>query len=39
MPNSSSASRGKRARRGRLIRDIGRKIAAQPQLQAVFRWP
>jgi transposase, IS5 family len=28
-----------RARLGRLIRDIGRKIAGQPQLQAVFRWP
>ena len=28
-----------RARLGRLIRDIGRKIASQPQLQALFRWP
>jgi hypothetical protein len=28
-----------RARLGRLIRDIGRKIAGQPQLQAVFQWP
>ena len=28
-----------RARLGRLIRDIGRKIAGQPQLQALFRWP
>ena len=28
-----------RARLGRLIRDIGRKIAGQPQLQAVVRWP
>jgi ATP phosphoribosyltransferase regulatory subunit HisZ len=28
-----------RARLGRLIRDIGRKIAGQPQLQAAVRWP
>jgi transposase, IS5 family len=28
-----------RARLGRLIRDIGRKIAGQPQPEAVFRWP
>ena len=28
-----------RARLGRLIRDIGRKIDGQPQLQAVLRWP
>ena len=28
-----------RARLGRLIRDIGRKIAGQPQLEAVFQWP
>jgi hypothetical protein len=28
-----------RARLGRLTRDIGRKIAGQPQLEAVFRWP
>jgi IS5 family transposase len=28
-----------RARLGRLIRDIGRKIADQPQLEEVFRWP
>jgi IS5 family transposase len=28
-----------RARLGRLIRDIGRKIAGQVQLEAVFQWP
>jgi len=28
-----------RARLGRLIRDIGRKIASRPQLEAVFQWP
>jgi hypothetical protein len=28
-----------RARLGRLIRDNGRKIAGQPQLQAAVRWP
>ena len=28
-----------RARLGRLIRDIGRKIVGQPQLEAVFQWP
>lgn len=28
-----------RARLGRLIRDIGRKIADQPQLEAVLQWP
>jgi len=33
------AMRFLRARLGRLIRDIGRKIASQPQLQALFRWP
>jgi IS5 family transposase len=28
-----------RARLGRLIRDVGRKIVGQPQLEAVFQWP
>src|SRR5579864_1020569 len=28
-----------RARLGRLIRDIGRNIVDQPQLEAVFQWP
>ncbi len=28
-----------RARLGRLIRDIGRKIAGQAQLEAAFQWP
>jgi IS5 family transposase len=41
-PNSSSEQRQLRflrARLGRLIHDIGRKIAGQPQLEAVFQWP
>ncbi len=28
-----------RARLGRIIRDIGRNIAGQPQFEAVFQWP
>src|SRR5579862_1384241 len=28
-----------RTRLGRLIRDVGRKIAGQPQLEALFQWP
>jgi transposase, IS5 family len=28
-----------RARLGRIIRDIGRKITEKPQLEAAFRWP
>jgi IS5 family transposase len=28
-----------RIRLGRLIRDVGRKIVGQPQLEAVFQWP